>query len=125
MARREKPKTVTRDEEIHLPDVRTRKAMLQQALEEIRTGGWNAHVSYVSAKAQRGATVGVPDGRGGQRMAQKKDHLKDLQDTIDNSKRAAKALDLEIRRLPEEAEPEEDEEDDPDISPPGTPEPKE
>jgi hypothetical protein len=116
MARKTEVKTVTPEQELHLPDVRSRKAMLQQALEEIRNGGYNAHVAHVTAKAQKGQTIGVADGRGGQRNVQKKDHLKDLEDTIENSKRAAKALDLEIRRLPEEVEPEEDD-DDPDISP--------
>ena len=115
MTRRDAKNTVTPEQELHLPDVRSRKAMLQQALEEIRNGGYNAHVAHVTAKAQKGQTIGVADGRGGQRNVQKKDHLKDLEDTIENSKRAAKALDAEIRRLPEEVEPEEDE--DPDISP--------
>lgn len=118
MARKTKPDTVTPEQEIHLPDVRTRKAMLEQALTEIQSGGFNARVSYVSAKAQKGQTVGVPDGRGGQRTVQKKTHLNDLLDTIENSKRAARALDLEIRKLPEEVEPDDDDdEDDLDISP--------
>lgn len=121
MARTKAPSTVTPEQEIHLPDVRSRKAMLEQALSEIQNGGYNAHVAYVSAKAQKGQTVGVADGRGGQRNVQKKTHLNDLLDTIDNSKRAAKALDLEIKKLPEEVEPEDDDEDEPDITPPEKP----
>lgn len=117
MARKEKVKTVTPQQEIHLPDVKSRRLMLNNALTEIQTQGYAANINLVVATSQRGQKVGVPDGRGGQMLKDKRDHLKDLEETVDNSKRAATAIVLELKRLPVEPEPEEPEPDEPDIQP--------
>lgn len=115
MARRSTKKTASVQDEIHLPDVKQRRDMLKNALTQIQNSGYEAHINLVVAQAQTGRKVQIPTQQGIV-MKDKKDHLKDLQETIDNSYRAAKAIEKQILALPEEEEP--GDSDEPDITPP-------
>lgn len=115
MARKAPRKTASAQDEIHLPDVKQRRDMLKAALTQIQNAGYEAHINLVVAKAQTGRKVQIPTSQGIV-MKDKKDHLKDLEETIDNSYRAAKAIEKQILALPEEEEPDDPEE--PDITPP-------
>ncbi len=116
MARRAAKKGETPQDEIHLPDVKQRRDMLKNALTQIQNSGFEAHINLVVARAQTGRKVQIPT-QGGMVLKDKKDHLIDLEETIDNSYRAAKAIEKQLKALPEpEEEPEEP--DEPDITPP-------
>lgn len=86
----------------HFPDVQQKRSMLLEVLGNIRNQGYQASMNLMISVVQLGDFVTVPLGDGRSKRTPKEEHLRDLRETVENSKRAAERIQQEIDSLPDD-----------------------
>lgn len=104
MSRRAKSVPDITPTDFHFPDTKRQREMLNDALVNIQTQGYQAFMNLIIAEGQIGDYVTIPVGDGRGKRVRKEEHLRDLKESVQNSKLAARRIQDEINKLPEEPE---------------------